>query len=175
MAPKVLAMCTVCQKESLHFTRRAGQVQSKCILCRRATAREDYRRKVAEDPTYRARKAEQKRRRRAAGYRYDYRTVSPIDYYCTAMLSSARRTAKRKNLDFSLTPAWLKARLQQGLCAATGLPLDFSAPNGSNCNPRAPSIDRIDSTAGYTPENCQLVMTWYKSRKTTTTSKPSSP
>jgi hypothetical protein len=49
---------------------------------------------------------------------------------------------------------WLKAKVDAGVCELTGTPFDFSGRKG---NPYAPSLDRIDSSKGYTRDNVRLV------------------
>lgn len=71
------------------------------------------------------------------------------------------RTAKSRKLhDVTITAsdvniAWKK---QKGRCALTGLRMNFTAKvNGTDL--LRPSLDRIDSRGGYTPNNICLVCT----------------
>lgn len=72
-----------------------------------------------------------------------------------------RRHAETRNLIFEITPmqAWQKFQQQEGKCALTGLPI--STNNGRNQKTGAivktASLDRIDSTIGYTVQNIQWV------------------
>lgn len=63
---------------------------------------------------------------------------------------------------FSLTIERVTERIENGICAVTGIPFDlrpFEAKrSGKRCNPFAPSIDRIDSNQGYTDENTRVVV-----------------
>ncbi len=78
------------------------------------------------------------------------------------------RARKRKN-SFSLTLTWIKEKLAVGVCEQTGKPFTFERGGGdllnSNRNPWFPSIDRIDSSLGYTEANCQMVCTIYNLAK----------
>jgi len=68
----------------------------------------------------------------------------------------ARRRAKRKGIAFSLTAAEiadLQLRINAGVCEVTGVRLDLT--RGRKWN--APSIDREDSSAGYTHDNLRIV------------------
>lgn len=68
----------------------------------------------------------------------------------------ARRRAKRKGIEFSLTSAHiadLQMRINAGTCELTGLALDLS--QGRKWN--APSIDRIDNARGYEHDNLRIV------------------
>lgn len=57
----------------------------------------------------------------------------------------------------TLTAEWAIEKLLAGNCEGTGLPFTFDV--GSGHQPFAPSIDRIDSALGYTPDNCRMVIT----------------
>lgn len=64
-----------------------------------------------------------------------------------------------KNCDFNLTPDDLVELFdkQRGLCAYSGIPLqlEYVVHRSSNV-----SVDRIDSSGGYTKGNVQLVCRW---------------
>ena len=64
------------------------------------------------------------------------------------------RGAKSRKLDFSITleEAWEKALKQNKKCALSGVDLIFGRSSNRNA-----SLDRIDSSKGYTPENIQWV------------------
>ncbi len=64
--------------------------------------------------------------------------------------------ASRKSLTFSLTVHWWESqwRAQQGRCAMTGFPMQFS---GEKLSPWTVSIDRIVPELGYVPDNCRMV------------------
>lgn len=76
------------------------------------------------------------------------------------LLEQARRRAKQKRLDFSLTWDWLRPKLEAGCCEVTGVPFEYFLIGLSRGKPHAfaPSIDRIDSRKGYTTGNCRLVV-----------------
>lgn len=76
------------------------------------------------------------------------------------LIKSARSRAKQKSMAFDLDYDWLCGLFdsQGGKCKVTGLPLDFETNSDYNkINPRAPSLDRIDTNRGYTKENVRLV------------------
>jgi len=67
-------------------------------------------------------------------------------------------------LEFNITLEFLMGLLeiQDGKCAISGLPMLTTThrdecPEGKRCNPNKLSIDRIDSSYGYTENNVQLV------------------
>jgi len=69
------------------------------------------------------------------------------------MWHSHRRTAKKRGLDATLTKEWIEGKLD-GVCEATGLGFELTGGRG----PKSPSLDRIDSGKGYTPENTRMVL-----------------
>ena len=71
-------------------------------------------------------------------------------------LKNIEKRAKEKNLEFNLTEEWLKEKLERGRCEATGI--KFDTTKAPFMNPFYPTIDRVDSSKGYTPENCRIVL-----------------
>lgn len=71
------------------------------------------------------------------------------------ILIQMKRRAKQKGFECSITKDELKALRASGICAATGIRFIWEGPDKHN--PWAPSVDRIDSSKGYTLENCQVV------------------
>jgi hypothetical protein len=70
------------------------------------------------------------------------------------MVCTCRSRAKKRGFEFDLTSDWIEQRLKRG-CELTGLPFDLEA--GAR-DLRSPSVDRIDSTQGYTQENCRVIL-----------------
>ena len=81
--------------------------------------------------------------------------------YCRRILpirvQDSKKRSKRKGLDFNITKEWAIGKLeeQEYRCLLTGSP--FRNTDGFDRNPWAPSIDRIDSSLGYTENNCRIV------------------
>lgn len=79
------------------------------------------------------------------------------------MWSQAVTRAKKKNLEFTLTKKELNQIIERSnnRCEVTGIPFDFdfnpSVKKGAK-RPFIPSLDRIDSSLGYSFENCRLVV-----------------
>ena len=78
-------------------------------------------------------------------------------------ISSAGR-AKRFNLDYNLTPERIEQKLRVGLCEVTFIPfvLDW---DGRRRNPWCPTLDRKDSSRGYTLDNVSMVCWIYNAAK----------
>jgi len=72
----------------------------------------------------------------------------------SALLTIARFRAKQKDLEFSITHEDIDPKIQRGFCALTGI--RFNLKNGKTWD--SPSIDRIDSSKGYTKDNVRVVL-----------------
>lgn len=83
------------------------------------------------------------------------------------MLNNARARAKRNNILLSITVEWIEDKLISGKCEVTGIPfiLQENHGKGHRVNSFSPSIDRINQTGGYTPENCQMTCWIYNRAK----------
>lgn len=75
------------------------------------------------------------------------------------VLMRAKNRAIKKQILFSLTLDDVLPKILKGKCELTNLPFDLTQDCDSWRNPYSPSIDRIDSSLGYTKENIRLVLT----------------
>jgi hypothetical protein len=85
-----------------------------------------------------------------------------------SLLGRARRRAMRRGMGFEITTEWVLARLvaQNYQCAKTGIPLQLICPDTNKTySAFSPSIDRTDSSLGYTPENATVVCYMYNAAK----------
>jgi len=78
------------------------------------------------------------------------------------LFNAARTRAKRKSLDFTISLEWVESKLALGKCEVTNLSYELKLEGRG---PWHPSIDRTDSSKGYTPDNCKLVCWLYNSAK----------
>lgn len=71
-------------------------------------------------------------------------------------VEAAKNRAAIKSIEYNLTEVWAK-NIWTGRCAISKLPFKYER---SSHGPSifAPSIDRIDSTKGYTQGNCRFVL-----------------
>lgn len=75
------------------------------------------------------------------------------------LLSNARARSKAKGIEVQITVEWIEEHLKRGTCELTGLPFSFEPPpKGFTRRHDAPSIDRIDKTKQYTPENSRVIL-----------------
>lgn len=80
----------------------------------------------------------------------------------TMMFLQAKKRSVKRGLECSISVEWLKSKWneQGGKCLLTGIPFDLAPPDeGDHFNPHSPSVDRVDSTLGYTPGNTRLILT----------------
>lgn len=81
------------------------------------------------------------------------------------IFTGARHRANKTNKLFTITKEWCTQKWT-GRCELTGI--EF-ALNVAKRHPMSPSLDRIDSSKGYTPDNCQFVLWAINAFKTTGT------
>lgn len=77
------------------------------------------------------------------------------------LVTQSRYRAKQSGLDHDVDRSYLKGLYegQDGLCALSGIPMTIIGTRGSEDYWKSISIDRIDSSLGYTEGNVQLVCT----------------
>lgn len=72
-----------------------------------------------------------------------------------ATLYDAKARARRNGLAFELTESWARERWT-GKCELTGAL--FDRLTGGRPSAFSASLDRIDPTNGYTPDNCRFIL-----------------
>ena len=82
----------------------------------------------------------------------------------TKFLERTVKRARKKHIKFNLDTQWVLEKLNKGVCEATGIEFKLE-PQDTSVNPYYPSIDRIDSSLGYTKDNCQLVIVGFNNLK----------
>lgn len=85
-----------------------------------------------------------------------------LKHRATALKNKARIRAEKKNLPFELSFEFVLDKLTNGICEATGLPLEMSIGARKQYTP---SLDRINPKEGYTFKNTQMVCTVYNLMK----------
>lgn len=78
---------------------------------------------------------------------------SPVVRWASMAIAAARQRAKKKNLPCTITKEWLISNAVT-YCPLLEVPLDYAATVSSATSA---SVDRIDSTQGYTPANCKVI------------------
>ena len=98
---------------------------------------------------------------------HDYCDVCyPLYRQAYKLWYAALNRAKKQQIEFTLTVAWIFERLKNP-CPKTGMPfiIGGGGQNFSDRNPYSASIDKISPNEGYTPENCQVVSWLYNCAK----------
>ena len=144
--------CLICRDHLTEVGVRGGQLT---VGKQRGYCRRCYTRGVAPLVTVRT----------SAGYltdrfqkQFERRYVTP-EGRAVHLLNNARRRARVLGVGFALTPEWLEPKLAAGVCEVSGLPLvlRLNGGKGHRENSFSPSLDRIDRTGPYTPENVRVV------------------
>jgi hypothetical protein len=111
-------------------------------------AKEYYRQNKEKVLAYKAVYNEENKEHRQKRDREYYRNKHEV-----RMVGGARARAKKFNLEFSLTKEDI---FVPETCPLLGIPL-FIADGKKNAKPNSPSLDRIDPSKGYTPDNVWVI------------------
>ncbi len=91
-------------------------------------------------------------------FRKEWRAKNPE----RALFTKMRARAKRYERECSITLEQFQRLFEPMKCSVTGMPLSWTA---GERGPWAPSVDRIDSSKGYTVENTRVVSVMYNLAK----------
>jgi len=95
------------------------------------------------------------------GKAYQKKRKESFDYRLQMLLNASKQRANIKNRENTLTLQDIKDKYPlDGKCPVFGFDLEF---NSAGFRETSPSIDRIDSTKGYTPDNIQII-SWKANR-----------
>lgn len=103
-------------------------------------------------------------RRQSYGEHTEHKLYSPaLDGFFGRLVSGAVSGARARGILFAITKddALGMYLAQDGICALTGMLMDWESPGRRGRNGRnykAPSIDRIDSAGNYVLGNVQIIM-----------------
>ena len=64
------------------------------------------------------------------------------------------KSARERGIDFDLTREWIESNFLTDVCTVSGIELYYGP---DEWHPRKATIDRIDSSKGYTMDNCRVV------------------
>lgn len=99
--------------------------------------------------------------------RYAEKVFKTPEGRATRMIAQTRVDARRAARIFELDKEWLVEKLKKGICEKTGLPFVLNGKDQQELNqksskhPFSPSLERKDSTIGYTKENTIVVCLIY--------------
>jgi hypothetical protein len=74
------------------------------------------------------------------------------------LLQNAIARSKKNKRKIEITKEWIEKKLEKGVCELTGIPFKLVLKGETHMNPCAPSLDRIDNSAGYTKTNTRVVL-----------------
>ena len=84
-------------------------------------------------------------------------TYTDKDKRISRVLHAAKVRARKRNMPFTITMEDVAPQIEAGVCSLSGLQFSYAKSVRGRRNPYAPSIDRIDSSKGYTPDNIRVV------------------
>jgi hypothetical protein len=134
-----------CQLEVEHFSKDKHRSTGRRSACKTCSANEF--RAYRNSPAYGERLQRQLVQRRKE------KVETPIARWATVAIGNARRRAKAAGFVCSITKTWLVAHAPAH-CALLEVPLDYQATTSTATSA---SVDRRDSTLGYTPDNCRII------------------
>jgi hypothetical protein len=136
---------------------RLGLAGKRCASCREILDKEAFRLRRKDGHAFRSNTCRDCEQRATAEYRNTWPGRA------AELTRRARDRAKPKQIEFDLDKAWVLRRLEQAgfCCEVTGLPLDASVGETGVgfANRTGASLDRIDSTRGYTKDNVRVAAT----------------
>lgn len=143
-----MIICNICKldKDLEDFDNHKNGKYGKRTTCKKCQA-------------IRATEYRQKNKDFVAKIKVNYR--NSFDGFIQTSLGECRRRSKYNNKEFNLDSEFLSSlwQSQNGLCKFTGQPLEYTkAPKIKN--PFQASLDRIDSSKGYTKDNVRWVC-WF--------------
>ena len=86
-----------------------------------------------------------------------HNSMTPSEYRSYRMYNSAKCRAKKKGMEFTIEMADIQV---PETCPCLGIPLEITGyvqDENHKGSPNSPSLDRIDSSKGYTPDNIWVV------------------
>jgi len=129
-----------------HYSDR--DISGGCRECKRIRGRSDWRKHGAEYYE-----------RRKGWYKRNYlETLSDLDVRSARLLSAIKARSRKAGLPTDMTRGWLKGKLFAGTCELSGRGFVLEGSSKYRVHPFSPSVDRIDSSRGYTEENCRMVL-----------------
>lgn len=90
-----------------------------------------------------------------------------------SMWHTLKKGAEQRGISFDISQEWILEQLLKGRCQKTGIPFVLNAQEhedsvnskGQIRNPWSPSVDRIDSSKGYSEDNCVVTCYVYNMAK----------
>lgn len=92
-------------------------------------------------------------------------SLKPDEKFVSILYRRLRTNAKARGIELNITKEDVAAMIDEAgnRCSLTGIPFSILKDSRYRVRPWAPSIDRIDSTQGYTRQNCRVVCAYVNS------------
>jgi hypothetical protein len=85
--------------------------------------------------------------------------IKRADRRSVMLMNSVNVRCRKGNLPVEIDAAWIKERLEKGVCEVSGVCFEFGKHGSTRRNPFGPSIDQIVAGGGYTLKNSRVVLT----------------
>lgn len=148
-----MTACIVCAKPleiGVNWSKyRAINYVNKCDSCSRIEKKE-YARNLMDDPGKRKLQSERSKKHQAK-----LRAESPITYTARQMQGSAKKRALKKGIDYDITAEFIESICPKR-CPVFNKDLIYG---GCNKGKYGASLDRMDSSKGYTKDNVFFSLT----------------
>lgn len=173
MTVKICSKCNIEKSLDSFYKRKGGKfdVAAQCMDCTNKYMRNRYNNWPGVKENHRLKEKERRSNPeiRLKAIKASQRFYSSIEGRARTLLNNARKSPTGKILEFSLTLEHILNGIKRGNCAVTNIPFELSneyqIKTGRTANPFSPSIDRIDSSKGYTNENTRIVIWQYNMAK----------
>lgn len=156
-------MIFVCEKCGIVVEKECHKTQRFCSKQCFYESKNKGRNQIQKNRDYRQKWKEKDPQRAKRVSRRAYETwYLSVPGRASMMLTNCRGRAKKLGLRCTLTKEWFIEHLSPMKCEVTGLPLVLEVNKRQlRTNSWSPSIDRIDQTGGYVPENCRITSWLY--------------
>lgn len=128
---------------------------ARCIPCHRVYANAHYERsKHRYAETRRTYSFMNKKAQNLRSLRY----YESVEGRSRTLLHGVKRRSRQRGWHVGIDLEFIKSRIEAGYCEVTGIPFDLLQSTTTKKNSYSPSIDRIDATKPYTPDNSRIVI-----------------
>jgi hypothetical protein len=146
---KKCTRCKLLKPREEFFPRPAAadKLSSQCRECNRECCRISYAKSKAQNggKCHRVRSCLKRRENR-----------TETDWKLINMYWSAKKRSRKKGRNFDITPEDVLA-LYVERCPILGIELDWEVEGAKRASDSSPSLDRIDSTKGYSKDNIWII------------------
>lgn len=155
-----MVLCKKCnyeKPESEFYLSYLKSGRKKCKSCILTYNRTQY----LENSEYKEKRKERYRIKKINDPTFSEKLKKNSDKFYKSKIGRAKTLLKGINdrqPNNSITLDFILKKLEIGKCEVTGIPFDFEKHPVYSKNPKAPSVDRINSKLGYTEDNVRLVI-----------------